>query len=271
MRRLAVLGTLLLLVAGCGGQDDQDDPASSATEQAAPETSQAVSVDGNEIVPLARADGSEGRYLLHLPPEPASDDGFPLVLVLHGAPGTPEEMVEVTGFDDLADEEGFVVAYPDSFDAAEDVAVLLDDVEARAPIDPERIYATGFSRGASATYLLTSELTDRIAAFAPVSGVPYEVPPEGPASVLAIQGLADETVTGSDGFVEGWREAAACAPPTVTRERLGNRPARRATSSCAGGAHFVVIDVQRMGHEWPRGATPLVWEFFEDHPLSGAR
>lgn len=267
MRRLAVLGIVVLLAAGCG---EEDGSAPSATEPAAPESSAALFVNGNEVVPLARADGSEGRYLLHLPPEPGPATGLPLVLVLHGAPGTPEEMVEVTGFDDLADEEGFVVAYPDSFDAAEDVAVLLDDVEARAAIDPDRIYATGFSRGASATYLLTSELTDRIAAFAPVSGVPYEVPPEGPASVLAIQGLADETVTGSDVFVESWREAAACGPPTVTRERLGNRPARRATSGCAGGADYVVVDVERMGHEWPRGATPLIWEFFEDHPLSGA-
>ncbi|MBI3975643.1 MAG: esterase, partial [Armatimonadetes bacterium] len=40
----------------------------------------------------------------------------PLVLVFHGGFGTGQGMVALTGFNDLADRQGFLVAYPDGVD-----------------------------------------------------------------------------------------------------------------------------------------------------------
>ena len=232
MRLIVLLATLLLLGTGCAGQDDGPSRRSttrSTTGSTASETEPLPSEPvkaGNQWVPVLRADGTDGRYRLHLPPAYPDDPKLPLVVVFHGAPGTPQEMVGRTGFDALADEQGFAVVYPDAFDDPADVAALLDDVEARVSVDPQRIYAAGFSRGAGTVYLLTSELADRIAAFAPTGGVPYAVDPAGPASLLAIQGLADEDIPAFDAGNQWWSEVADCRLPRVSRVEVGDRPAQ---------------------------------------------
>ena len=48
--------------------------------------------------------------IVHRPGGLAS--GAPLVIVLHGAYGSGEQTRSATGWDALADREGFVVAYP---------------------------------------------------------------------------------------------------------------------------------------------------------------
>src|SRR5258708_38867961 len=53
------------------------------------------------------------HYLLHVPDSLKSP--APLVLVFHGGGGHARNMPKFTHFDGLADEQGFVVAYPDSF------------------------------------------------------------------------------------------------------------------------------------------------------------
>ena len=45
---------------------------------------------------------------------------------------------------------------------------LLDDITARCPVDPDRIYLTGLSMGGHGTWILGLEQPDRFAALAPV-------------------------------------------------------------------------------------------------------
>ena len=70
------------------------------------------------------------------------------------------------------------------------IAKVLDDVESSFPVDKKRIYATGMSNGAMMCYRLASEMSERIAAIAPVSGTiaidKYE--PKRPMPVLHIHG-----------------------------------------------------------------------------------
>ena len=47
---------------------------------------------------------------------------------------------------------------------------LLNDLEKVVKVDPKRIFATGISNGGMMAYRLASELSDRIAAIAPVGG-----------------------------------------------------------------------------------------------------
>src|SRR5271154_3475132 len=56
------------------------------------------------------------HYLLHVPPNLPSDKPAPLVLVFHGGGGRAWTMPGFTHFDDLADQAGFIVAYPDGVD-----------------------------------------------------------------------------------------------------------------------------------------------------------
>lgn len=63
-----------------------------------------------------RHGGLVRTYLLHVPPAARMSRPVPLVLVFHGGFGTGQGMVALTGFNDLADRQGFLVAYPDGID-----------------------------------------------------------------------------------------------------------------------------------------------------------
>ncbi len=53
--------------------------------------------------------------------------------------------MRATGFNAIADEESFLVSYPDGFDNGTDIGALIDDVADRVAVDLGRIYVTGFS------------------------------------------------------------------------------------------------------------------------------
>jgi polyhydroxybutyrate depolymerase len=132
-------------------------------------------------------------YLVHVPKSYDGKQPTPVLLVFHGGGSNAEQMVHFCGMNEKADKEGFLVVYPNgtgrlekllTFNAGnccgyamekkiDDVAfvrALLDDLEKVAKVDSKRIFATGMSNGAMITYRLASELSDRIAAVAPVAG-----------------------------------------------------------------------------------------------------
>lgn len=97
-------------------------------------------------------------------------------------------MAEVTQLSPLADQENFIVVYPDGFekswnhgdgnrpavaesiDDVQFVRTLIGELEKKLAIDRGRIFATGFSNGALMTERLGCELADVLAGIAPVSG-----------------------------------------------------------------------------------------------------
>lgn len=138
-------------------------------------------------------DGRTRTYLLHVPRGSPSDTSPALVLAFHGVPGGPGQIRAITGFDALADREGFVVAYPQAVDDwwtgcancnsraflldIDDVGfvrALIRQLEADAGIDPRRVYAAGFSNGALFVQRLACDATDLVAAFASVAATALE-------------------------------------------------------------------------------------------------
>jgi len=137
--------------------------------------------------------GSRRYYLLHIPKGLDFREGAPLVLVLHGAFSTPKEIEERSGFSELADREGFLVAYPSgaygifgflkhwnaghccgkaASDDIDDVGFLIDvihDISDSFKVDKKRIYMAGFSNGGMLTYRFAAEQTPMLAAAAPVA------------------------------------------------------------------------------------------------------
>lgn len=275
MRRLTLLAIPLLL-AGCSADGDAEpaaEPTSSsptiavATDTPSPDPTAPVA--GDHRLGLDLIEGAAPfEYLLHAPAAVEEGRPLPLVLVFHGSPGSPEDMVRMTGFDALADEEGFLVAYPDSYSDPAHVVALLDHLTDRWPVDERRVYATGFSRGAATTYVLADELSQRIAAFAPVSGIQHgRFSLRRPASLITFQGDNDEFARAFAPVNRAWARAARCGAPEVAELPLGPRTARRSLAECADGAEHLVYRVERMGHVWPRQATQLIWEFFAAHPI----
>ena len=145
-----------------------------------------------------------------------------LVILLHGAVGSGEEMAQLTRFDAHADWLGWIAAYPDAHnpganggwdahaccaqpgvDDVKFIRDLIDTVTKTHAIDRLRVYVAGFSRGGMMAYRLGCELADRIAAITVVAGNmsnrhgsidALQCRPTAPISVLAIHGTDDRNV-----------------------------------------------------------------------------
>ena len=169
--------------------------------------------------------GQSRTYALYVPASAGEHAPAALVIALHGGFGQGRSMEALSGFSQLADREGFLVAYPDGLrrrwrdgrtlpkglvaDDADDVgfiSALIDDAAKLHAVDPKRIFATGISNGAMFSHYVPLKLSDRIAAIAPVAGgiatgVARDFHPASPLSVLIINGREDPLVPYDGGAV----------------------------------------------------------------------
>jgi polyhydroxybutyrate depolymerase len=170
---------------------------------------------------------------VHIPAGFSESSKYPLLLVVHGAFSTAEEMEAATGFSELADSEGFVVLYPEGMGflgflqhwnaghccgkAAEidldDVAFLREGIELLSsvlPIDTARIYMAGFSNGGMLVHRFAAEQSNTLAAAAVLGAAvggrsgPQEdfwLPslPDVPVPMLLFHGLQDDAVPADGG------------------------------------------------------------------------
>jgi polyhydroxybutyrate depolymerase len=237
--------------------------------------------------------GHDRSYRLYKPP--AAPASAPLVVVMHGYSGSAAQAERGYGWDDLADSDKFVVAYPDGLGRAwnvegetccgqpgregvDDVAFIsaaVADIGKNVGINPARVYATGMSNGGIMSYTLACA-TAIFAAIGPVAGTqlnPCRTP--HPTSVIHIHGTDDRLVPygGGQGFsvINGpsvpevnafWRNVDQCGAPAAT----ASRPVTTSTSGCAEGRGVVLITVDGGGHEWPPFATKALWQFFAARP-----
>src|SRR5437868_8554971 len=119
MRRIGLILLALALVPAAGCQGGGPGPSPASKSGGAPGRRPAV-VDG---IPTAAGDhvltidmgGLVPRsYRLHVPPQlAASHRRLPLLLAMHGGFDSPAAMEARTGFSPMADQKGFLVAYPE--------------------------------------------------------------------------------------------------------------------------------------------------------------
>ncbi|HJP00297.1 MAG TPA: PHB depolymerase family esterase [Planctomycetota bacterium] len=176
--------------------------------------------------------GKERYYEVHAPAGYEPGKPTPLVLVLHGGGGFATLMRHITGLDEVADREGFLVLYAagthtDHSDRllfwntghptkdprqakVDDVAyfrAVLDDVSKFFSVDPRRVHATGISNGGQMCYRLATELSDRIASIAPVAGQAtadeFSGKPARAVPVMHFHGLKDEFAPYAGGVLGG--------------------------------------------------------------------
>jgi polyhydroxybutyrate depolymerase len=125
----------------------------------------------------------------HVPPSLNGSRRVPLVVALHGYNETGEQFAPVSEWMPKADAAGFIVVFPNGgltvdqafgwhvfvYDgkAPDDAGFLLAMIEQLKkdyPIDPSRIYMTGFSNGGGMTSTFAELHADVLAGAAPVSG-----------------------------------------------------------------------------------------------------
>lgn len=239
--------------------------------------------------------GLTRRYLLYVPDSYNPDMPTPLVISIHGFAEWPAHQMEISGWNTLADQHGFIVVYPQgtSFplrwtthavdssaaglpDDTGFIADLIDRLSAEYNIDPQRIYANGLSNGGGMSNRLACELADRIAAIGGVSGA-YLYPPEAcqparPVPVIAFHGTADEIVPYNGGpsrmfdipfplvseWAAAWAERNGCAGEV---ESLAVSPTvdRVHYTGCNQNAEVVFYTIAGGGHAWPGGEPIPEW------------
>ena len=275
------------------------------------------------------SDGRTRSYIVHLPPSCDGSKPLPVVLAFHGGGSNAKQMARFCGLNDKADEAGFIAVYPDgtgrfermltwnagnccgyamrnNVDDVAFVRTLLDDLGSAAKIDEDRVYATGMSNGAMISYRLASELSDRIAAIAPVAGPmgTETCNPKRPVPVMHFHGTDDEFAAFQGGpgpksisqidfysvehSIEAWVKANGCpAKPTITKEPDrtddGMTVTRKTYGPGGAGSEVILFIIEGGGHTWPGreprierlgkstrdiSANDLLWEFFRKHPRS---
>jgi polyhydroxybutyrate depolymerase len=234
------------------------------------------------------------KYVLHVPESRTRDVPRPLVLVFHGGGGNAQNMPRFTGFDRVADTNGFIVAYPDSFNKhwndsrglspADDVGfirALIAELQTSYKIDPRRVYATGISNGGFFSNRLACDLTDKIAAIASVAATMPEalVPackPSRPISVMFIHGTKDPLVPIEGGpvarthgnavsleraaqFWRDWDQTSANAIEEQIPDRAhdGTTVRRQVFEKGKDGSEIIVYTIKGGGHTWPGGVQYL--------------
>ncbi len=177
---------------------------------------QKVLEPGDHLITLTH-DGRERSAWLHLPLQDSLKGPLPLVINFHASGGNALQHQEYTGFDQIADREGFAVVYPNGtgpgssgfltwnagnccgfarmnkIDDIGFIRALLTAIRHNVSIDTTRIYATGLSNGAMMTYRLAAEASDQIAAIAPVAGAMMveNISPSHPVPIMHIHSLDD--------------------------------------------------------------------------------
>jgi polyhydroxybutyrate depolymerase len=303
---------------------------------AVPSTSLAAKSAAAPLAPWDRVEnvrlgGFDRHFIVHVPPSFDAKGKLPVVIMLHGAGGTGQQSMEQTEWDRKADREDFIVALPDG--VAEDpkrpasfllnpqtwnegsgrhasgkrndgdvefIAYIIDAVEARYGADPNRIFVTGFSNGASMTFRVGVELSDKVAAIAPVAGHLLIHGPQlkHPLPMLYIIGRDDPLELPNGGVLRirgedvrqppieqnllQWRQLDGC-PSKPSSDARSAGVERISFGDCDGGVEVVEYFVDDMGHVWPGGinrlparlvgktsdrlnATDVIWDFFKAHP-----
>ena len=236
--------------------------------------------------------GVKRRYLLYVPKSYDPAKPTPLVISIHGFAEWPAHQMQQSCWNDLADQYGFIVAYPSGlglpkrwriggipnrpFDPQPEVTFisdLIDHLAGQYNLDPVRIFANGFSNGGGLSFALSCRLSERIAAIGSVAGA-YLYPwsdcePARPVPAILFHGTADPIVPYQGGpsrsfnlpfpSIPAWVAALAqqigCTGTPQSIPAPGQISGVRYANS-ATGAELVFYTIPGGGHAWP-GGRPL--------------
>ncbi|MCB9233766.1 MAG: dienelactone hydrolase family protein [Bacteroidia bacterium] len=181
---------------------------------------------GQTLSKTMKHGGLKRKFTLHLPAGYDAKKSYPLLICMHGRFGTGSRMDAFSGFNSVADREGFIVVYPDGYkrswadmrgvtpasaagvDDVDFIRNLITFLKKTYSVDASRVYATGMSNGAFMTFTLACKLSDQLAAVAPVTA---SYPEKGLGQcemkhtmpLIVLNGTKDPLVPYGGGVVKG--------------------------------------------------------------------
>ena len=258
------------------------------------------------------------KYIVYTPAAYHSrpQQKFPVVVNYHGGGMTMREQMLYTQMNRTADRENFIVVYPqgieqdwnvgfgmDYKEGSDDIGfteAMLDKIRHDYRVDPQRVYATGLSRGGFFSLRVAAQLPQLFAAVASVGApMPHPVMAHhvsgAKVGVMIMHGTAD-SIALYDGKASGYLSAPDTYQYWLRHNELGaTRPVLRSINrdrddgtgvthaeQGADGVSVALVTVKEGGHSWPGAdafniglplgktsrdidANATIWEFFAKH------
>lgn len=155
--------------------------------------------------------GAHGRrdYKLYVPASYRANAPMPLVVMLHGCKQNPDDFARGTRLNDVAEQQGFLVAYPaqskhangsncwnwfesqhQSRDGAEPSIIvgIVRQIANSHQVDERRVFVAGLSAGAAMAVILGEAYPDVFAAVAAHSGLPHGAANDMASAFAAMHG-----------------------------------------------------------------------------------
>ena len=187
-------------------------------------------------------DGGIQREYIYYHPGSAPPN-CPLVFVCHGYTGSAEGIMNYSEFNQLADEYGFAVCYPQGIEdgggntffnvgydfqnneTVDDVAYLQNlnsYFQNTYSLDADKVFCTGMSNGGDLCYMLACQASETFRGVAPIAGmimqdIMDDCNPTSEVSILEVHGTQDNVTyfDGDPNNIDGWG-AYPSIPETMT-------------------------------------------------------
>ena len=242
-------------------------------------------------------------YVVYEPELEQNENGWPLVIGLHGTSADGVIFMGVTNLVLKANKAKFIAACPNGLNygrytyfnagggyeelthGTDDlgfISAVIDTMIKNYNIDTTRIYVMGYSNGSMMAYRLAAEISHRIAAIGVVAATMLieSCIPEYPVPIIHIQGLSDPRVPYEgagdsilvlppvDSTIAIWREINNCSSIPDTIYNSSGIIGQKWTSS-DGDGDIELYTIEGWEHKWPHlqdagiEATDYIWDFLK--------